>query len=597
MTATETTVDVEIDMSVVGGGDIETLPDGIKSPMADKKSPADGEPKTIEPAKSLGIKRLRAPTLVGVAPPSAGGKQPPSTNPRPGPPTAVASSAQPTPRVVDASQLRLNANEGEDESTTMVGKMLAAAQAEGRRKLAEKRDEPDMYQDETATTVGDAENLIATANEAFAKIRAEGEGESDESTEQRVVRESVVEDTTARRDAIDVESALVRAKELKAKALADAEAKKRALKKRTFVGLGNGPLRLPAQPEPVEGSYDDDLRTEVGETKAPSSRRLPAATPGDSEPPLHGAAEPETVTVAAGHNPAALEAAFNEPATVSVKPQFALAGPFHTQTPLGLGAPQTQPMPHAPNAHTGSDPGFPAAAPNPGAPLMATLASAGGRRDFPSPRAFPNAPRDAFQSEIAMIGQAQQPQQAFAPGASGQVPVPPRSDPSVFARTETAYQPSMGMSQSGPIAWPPPIAPRVEPKPPKGGSKAGVIAVVLLLLLCAGGGAAYWKRVQLRAFWDRHRHPQAAEPVPAPPESASAAPPASASAAPPGSASASPPASASASASAKPAGSASAAPSSSASTKPPVKKPPPWRPRPKFSAPKPKPAPDDDRGF
>ena len=70
LTATETTVDVALDTSMLEDPDTDP---------ARPRSPADAEPKTLEPVKKLGVKRLRAPTLVGVAPPSLGGQAPPPT--------------------------------------------------------------------------------------------------------------------------------------------------------------------------------------------------------------------------------------------------------------------------------------------------------------------------------------------------------------------------------------------------------------------------------------------------------------------------------------------------------------------------------------
>lgn len=478
-----TQLDVDVDTSQLGSN-VDTLPGGPATSRVPvpASSPADAEPQTMEPPRKMGVKRLRSPTLVGVAPPSAVNK-------------GSSSLAQ---KVDEIPKITIEGNP-DDETTTLVGKMLAESAAQARRNLDTKQaKDGDIYQDETATSVGDAERLIATANEIFEKAR--GDDLADEPTANRRRVDPLGDDTTARRDAIDVEGALARAAELKAKFEADAERKKKAEKKRTIVGLGNGPLKLPVIPVP------DETETLSGGAPVPAP----------------GFDEQETGSI---------------PATPRERQMTApLAAPLAT--------PQTNPMP------------------------------------MPMPMAPPPPPPPGYPSTNALpVGTPPGGVPALPPYPP--MPTPRRSDPIAFAQTQQALPQSHGVHGA---------------EAPKKKSRVGVV-LFLLVLLGAGGGAAYWKRVPLRARWDRFRHPPVAQPAPSvdPAPAPSASPPASASASASvaASASAAPSASASAAASA----SAFASASASASAKPGAKKPPPWKPKP---APKPKaavPKPVDQHGF
>lgn len=396
----------------------------------------------MEPPRKMGVKRLRSPTLVGVAPPSAvnKGKQAPAVDE--------------IPKItVDGAP--------EDEATTLVGKMLAESAAQARRNLEAKDAESDTYQDETATSVGDAERLIATANAAAADA---GSDDLEEPTGRMARAQPAVEDTTARRDAIDVQGAMHRAAELEEQLEAEAAKKKKAEKKRTMVGLGEGPLMLPAVPP------QDETAALTG---GPPVKRSELAEPPTAPVPMTPRDRAMTAPISGAH-------------------------------PSAMGMPVGPPSPYA----------QPAATPASGVAALPP---------YPGPR-----PADAL----------------------------------AFAQTQQAMPPQ---------PFPAPA------EKPKKKSRAGVV-VFLVVLLGAAGGAAYWKRVPLRARWDRFRHPPVAQPAasvePAPPPSATA------------SVSIAPSASASASASA----------SSSASAKPAAKKPPPAKPKPpKAKAPVPKPA--SEHGF
>jgi hypothetical protein len=241
---TETDIDIDLDAVLLGSG-VETRP-GLDPPTSPAVSaePDDAESRAVPPprpvtagaapAVKVGPPRLRAPTLVGVAPPSLA-----AAAPRLKPPPSTREEAEPGVPKIEVAGVP------DEETTTLVGKMLAEAAAQARRKLEEKpAPASDTYQDETATKVGDAERLIATANEVFAKVAHEADTLED-ATVPRVRSNGPFEETTARRDAINVDGVLARAAELKAQAEAEARRKK-AAKKRTFVGLGNGPLTLPA---------------------------------------------------------------------------------------------------------------------------------------------------------------------------------------------------------------------------------------------------------------------------------------------------------------------------------------------------------------
>lgn len=265
-----TDFDVDVDTSQLGSA-VATLPGAPPSfdPEATSpSSPADSEPQTLEPPRKMGVMRLRAPTLMGVAPPSAGASAPPATE------------KDEIPKIhVDGPP--------EEETTTLVGKMLAEAAAQTRGRLAAQAAGGDTYQDETATSVGGAERLIAAANEAFANAGADDEP-LEEPTQQRPqgvpLRDAPVEDTTARRDAIDVNAALARAEALKAQLKAEAEAKKKKnAKKRTMVGLGAGPLVLPADmPSAIEG----EIETLTGGPSVSAASTEPITSPAPLESPV-----------------------------------------------------------------------------------------------------------------------------------------------------------------------------------------------------------------------------------------------------------------------------------------------------------------------
>ncbi len=495
-----TQLDVDVDTSQLGSN-VDTLP-GAPAPTraAFLSSPADAEPKTLEPPRKMGVTRLRAPTLVGVAPPSAVNKG------------AAAGSRGP---LADSDEIPKISVDGapEDETTTLVGKMLAESAAQARKNLGAKQEnDADTYADETATTVGDAERLIATANEAFEKARSEELG--DEPTANLRAPDPLADETTARRDAIDV-GAMARAAELKEQLAAEAERRKKAAKKHTIVGLGDGPLKLPATPPGADVVEAPDKPRDKE-----SQRVLEAALPRLYD---------ETEAMADG-------------------PPIAPREPKVT-------APMV-PMPQGP---------APGGHPSTHLPLLATpINEISARHPYAMPPATPSG---------GMLA---------APPYQAPIPTPRPGDPIAFAQTQLAL---------------PHTPPTLEP-PKKKKSRAGLV-LFLLVLLGAGGGVAYWKRVPLRAQWDRFRHLPASEPAPsaepAPPPSA--APSASAAASAPASASAAPSASVAPPASASAAPIASASASASASAKPAAKKPPVWRPRP---APKPKatmPKPVEPRGF
>jgi hypothetical protein len=269
-----TQLDVEIDRkqldSLLEGEAVTSPGDG---PPPTEAQGADDEPQTMEPPRVMGVPRLRAHTMLGVAPPSSGAATgPPTTQPEISSIPKIVFEGdegleQTETKAADIPRIHV---EGDDEQTTMVGKLLAEAHAQVAKRL--KETDADLYADETATTVGDAEKLIATANAAanaaaLAKGASAAGDEVDEPTESRPGNDALMDDTTARRDAIDVDSALARAAELRA----EAERKKRQAKKRTIHGLGDGPLTLPVRPK-----AEDDIPT--FETKLPETGERPATT-------------------------------------------------------------------------------------------------------------------------------------------------------------------------------------------------------------------------------------------------------------------------------------------------------------------------------
>lgn len=551
-----TQLDVNVDTShldsIVEGSEVATTPRMDLAPVEG----ADGEPLTMEPPKKMGVPRLRANTMMGVAPPSSGAKAPPTSAGK-GPPTTEPAT----------NPARTKASEGEDEQTTLVGKLLADAHAEVRARLKERaasktekekeEKEGDLYQDETATTVGDAEKLIAAARVAALiekGLAADDDGE--DKTASGTGNDTQMEDTTAKRDAINVEAALARAAELRAEAEAR---KRRQLKKQTMHGLGNGPLKLPARPT------DDELATTQSAIDT-ARGEAPAHSGVDDLLNLSSPISPadgEMETLSAGiPAPAPMRMINTEPETVPV------------QLPAPVPGPYTQPMPYAPTVRmdgSGASPAldanaFPGATPNP----------------MPSaPHAMPSAmPHGTPPGGMAHAHFHSTPMPVMAPHLGM-----PHSGPEAFARTHVS-------TRSQPLELPKK-------------SRTGLVLFVLVLI-GVGGAVGYWKRAPLRAMWQRYRHP-VAQPAPAPTPAlsttASTAPPASLAPATSASASASAPASASAapnaSASAAPHASGSAAPhasaSASASTRPGAKKPPPWRPKPKPKGPVPKPS--DEHGF
>lgn len=585
-----TQLDVDIDKRQLDSSverEATTSPGGLGPDTAARP---DDEPQTMEPPRVLGVPRLRAHTMLGVAPPSSGATSPPTTQPQlsSGIPKIVfdgdderdITETKPAdiPRIVV---------DGDDEQTTMVGKLLAEARSEVAKKLKEPA-EPDLYADETATTVGDAEKIIAAANFASVPKVSLPEGEDlDETTASGSVRDASMEDVTSKRDAIDVETALARAADLRA----EAEKKKKQAKKRTMHGLGDGPLRLPARPtrpEEEEIPTFENKLPETGERPAStrSSGRL-AAAPAfpDAVDPADG--EMETLSASVPH-PAPMRSIGTEPETMPVQvpstprerqatapadPSALLGAPAFDQT-LAIppnASPYTQPMPHAPTVRMDDGGGMDPA-------LKQTMNSPMHQHGGPGGGQYPMTPSGGVPAYHS----------APMPAHGQQYSMQPHSGPAAFARTAVA-------TGSGPAVAPP-------PKKKKGGG-----AIVFMLLLLVGlGGIGYWQRATLKALWDQSRQPappstettpSATAPVTAstapapptvpPPVTTDTAPHASSSAAPHGSA---PHGSASASASA----------SSSAPAKPPTKKPPPWRPPPKpkpaGASPKPKPV-DDNRGF
>lgn len=551
-----TQLDVDIDTrnldSLVEG---DATSPGTAPPRTDQDG-ADGEPQTLQPPRVMGVPRLRAHTIMGVAPPSSGASGPPTTEPQE---SAI-------PKIVV---------EGDDEQTTMVGKLLASAQAQAAQRLKGEPKEQDLYSDETATTVGDAEKLIATASAASLTKHAAVEGdEPDEPTESRSVKDALMEDVTSKRDAINIDSALAKAAELRAEAEAR---KKRAMKKRTIHGLGDGPLTFPERPK-----GDDEIPT--FENKLPDTGERPAGSvPADSEmETLSGGApqpapmrsintEPETIQVPVPSTPRGRLATEPPPAQQQqLAPQQQQQPPHEAfQQTLNVppgGSPYTQPMPYAPAARTDDGNGID--------PLRATMQAVPGAT---GPGRHPPSGAHLAMSPQGGVPHFHSPQMPVH--APGQYSMQPHSGPAAFARTAAATH-SEALDA-----------------PPKK-SRAGL--VFFLFLLIGLGGVAFWQRATLRALWIAYRHPfppaqASAAPSASPPPSIATAPPtpppvATESPAPHGSSSAAPHASASASASASP--------------KTQAKKPPPWKPPPPKSRPTnvgPKPAPpkpvDDSRGF
>jgi hypothetical protein len=590
-----TQLDVNIDTQHLDSleGELSTDPGttdpGTTSPGTDGTDPgvgADAEPQTMEPPRVLGVPRLRAATIVGVAPPSSGGKGPPTTNPAPTPGAAT------TPK---------KATEDQDEQTTLVGKLLAEAHAEVAKRLKERQQEkePDLYADETATTVGDAEKLIAAANAAaFGSENSKAIEENDEPTESRSVKDALVEDVTSKRDAINIDSALARAAELRA----EAERKKRnAAKKRTIHGLGTGPLTLPANPSIVEPLQEEISTGEttldgsaLAQQRLRESDKLVVATPVS---PADG--EKETLSVGLGQ-PAPMRSIGTEPETMPVQvppttPRGLGPGGHHATLLAGTAppamhanGPYTQPLPYAPTMRADEN-----GAANIDPALRATANAAPGNGMNPYSHA-PNGPHALPGTPPGGV-----PQYHSTP-----MPVPapftgshPHAGPAAFARTAV-------VTGTGPAL----------PDVPEKKGRGGLIAFLLLLFVV--GGLGFWKRAMVQDSWNRYRHPPPAVTPSAvtsttPPVATDSAAPtgstapsgATTASAAPGSPSASP--SASASASAGPHGSASAAPSGSASSKPPKKGVPQWKPPPP-PPPKPKPAAapkptakplDESRGF
>lgn len=614
-----TQLDVDIDKSQLDSlfeGEATTSPG---EPPTLAKGP-DDEPLTMEPPRVLGVPRLRARahTMLGVAPPSSDAAAPPTTEPEVTGIPKIAfdgDEAQELTETKPADIPRIHV-EGDDEQTTMVGKLLAEAHAQVAKRLKDK--EADLYSDETATTVGDAEKILAAANEAaLAKGGSAVDGdELDEPTASRSVRDALMEDATSKRDAINIDDALARAAELRA----EAERKKRQAKKRTIHGLGDGPLTLPAKTKAAPPQDDiptfENALPETGERPAStrSSGRLLVATaePADGElETLSGAVphpapmrsigtEPETMPVQVPSTPR------ERLATAPADPSSLLGGPpTPEQAPFGApsfastlnlspgASPYTQPMPYAPTVRMDDNAG------SGGNPALGNVADPALKQTMNSPMHQRAAPLDGPHPMTPSGGVQYHSTQLSAQQYSMQ----PHSGPAAFART--AVQTGSG-----------PAVVEGDKEEKKGGPSA---IVFLLFLLIAFGGIGVWQRAWLKATWDRYRQPApqaapsaessppasavvSAAPTVPPPIAIDTAPHGSSSAAPRGSSSAAP----HGSSSGAPHGSASAAPSASASAKtPPKKTPPPWKPPPPKpkpggggAAPKPVPKPiDDNRGF
>lgn len=581
-----TQLDVNIDtghLDPLVERDVSTSPGG--PPTTQQGTIPDDEPLTMEPPRVLGAHRLRAHTMLGVAPPSSGANGPPTTEKEKGSIPKILFDADDNQDVTETKPADIPkiAVEGDDEQTTMVGKLLAEAHAQVAKRLKEK--EPDLYSDETATTVGDAEKLIATANAAV--VDKDDKYDNDEPTESRSAHDALMEDTTSRREAIDVEAALAKAAELRA----EAERKKKQAKKRTMHGLGDGPLRLPAKPKLEEEIPTSEHQLpETGERAAVtrSSNKLVVAPPV----PLETApADGEMETLSAGvPQPAPMRSIGTEPETMPVQvpssrdrlpttpadPSSMLGPPTPERHPFAgnlqqtLSSPQgapsyTQPMPYAPTVRmddqrSNIDPA-----------LKATMSSPIGP---PSP-----------QGGVPLYHSGANP--VLAPQYSMQ----PHSGPQAFAQTalQSGGHPAIAESDK---------------------KKGGVSPLVFLIfILAALTGIGIWQRAWLAAAWAQYRSPApiapTAEPAPSVTASTTTAapttpPPVATDTAPHGSSSAAP----RGSSSATPHGSSSAGPhppaSASASAKPSTKKPAPWkppsRPKPTGVTPKPKPV-DDSRGF
>jgi hypothetical protein len=595
-----TQLDVDIDKKELDSlieREATTSPGGIG---AEGEARADDEPQTMEPPRVMGVPRLRAHTMLGVAPPSSGATAPPTTQPDLSSIPKIVFDGDDAQDITETKPADIPKiqGEGDDEQTTMVGKLLAEAHAQVAKRLKEK--EPDLYADETATTVGDAEKLIAAAKLADraaggAKARSIEGDEVDEPTESRSAHDALMEDTTSRRDAINIDDALARAAELRA----EAERKKRQAKKRTIHGLGDGPLKLPAKRREDEIPTFENKLPETGERPASTrqSDRLLVSLPSaiDREPadgemetlsagvphpaPMRSiGTEPETMPVQVPSSPRERLAALSDPSSMLVGPATPQGVPFAT-APGGPSFDQTMNLP--PNA-------LPYTQPMPYAPTVRM--DEGAARLDPALRQTQNSPMHLqaapLTGPLPMTPSGGVPHfhSTPMPVQAPQYSMQPHSGPAAFARTAVA-------TGSGPAV--------VEEKKKK---KGGGGIIFFLLLLVGLGGIGYWQRAVLKATWDQYRRPA---PVPS---AASAAPTASASIAVTASAAPSVPppvatesAAPHASSSAAPHGSASAAPSSSASTKPPVKKTTPWKPPPRSktgTVPKPVPKPvDDNRGF